>query len=108
MPAGAEWDRWSHATRVHQNRLQTLYGAVYKIWDHLVSGWKDWRSPAGEWISSFAVITTTPNELCAKLHNRMPVVLKPDAWPVWLGEEPADLPQLKSLLAPYVSDDMVD
>jgi putative SOS response-associated peptidase YedK len=31
---------------------------------------------------SFAIITTTPNELCARLHNRMPVVLKPDAWPV--------------------------
>jgi putative SOS response-associated peptidase YedK len=55
----------------------------------------------------FAIVTTTPNELCAQLHNRMPVVLKPDAWPVWLGEEPADMPQLKSLLAPYPSDEMI-
>jgi len=30
---------------------------------------------------------------------RMPVVLKPNAWPVWLGEEPANVPQLKALLA---------
>jgi hypothetical protein len=30
----------------------------------------------------------------------MPVILKPAAWPVWLGEEPADEPQLKALLAP--------
>jgi len=52
--------------------------------------WENWRSPAGEWMRSFAIVTTTPNELCAQLHNRMPVVLKPDAWPVWLGEEPAD------------------
>jgi putative SOS response-associated peptidase YedK len=37
----------------------------------------------------------------------MPVVLKPDAWPVWLGEEPADLPQLRSLLGPYPSEGMV-
>ena len=56
---------------------------------------------------SFAVITTTPNELCAELHNRMPVVLKPDAWPVWLGEEPADEAQLKALLAPFPSDEMI-
>jgi putative SOS response-associated peptidase YedK len=28
---------------------------------------------AGERVRSFAVITTTPNELCAELHNRMPV-----------------------------------
>jgi len=61
--------------------------------------WENWHSPAGEWIRSFAIITTTPNELCARLHNRMPVVLKPDAWAAWLGEEPADAPQLKSLLA---------
>jgi putative SOS response-associated peptidase YedK len=52
-------------------------------------------------------ITTKPNELCAQLHNRMPAVLKPEAWPVWLGEEPADLPQLKALLAPYPSDEMI-
>jgi putative SOS response-associated peptidase YedK len=53
--------------------------------------WENWRSPAGEWMRSFAIITTTPNELCAELHNRMPVVLKPETWPVWLGEEPADV-----------------
>jgi putative SOS response-associated peptidase YedK len=41
----------------------------------------------GCWVRSFAIVTTTPNELCAQLHNRMPVVLKPDVWPVWLGEE---------------------
>jgi putative SOS response-associated peptidase YedK len=40
------------------------------------------------WVCSFAIITTSPNDLCAELHNRMPVVLKPGAWPVWLGEEP--------------------
>jgi putative SOS response-associated peptidase YedK len=62
--------------------------------------WETWRSPAGERIRSFAIVTTTPNELCAELHNRMPVVLAPKAWPVWLGEEPAELPELKSLLAP--------
>jgi putative SOS response-associated peptidase YedK len=37
----------------------------------------------------------------------MPVVLKPEAWPMWLGEEPADPADLKALLAPYPSDDMI-
>jgi putative SOS response-associated peptidase YedK len=41
------------------------------------------------------------------IHNRMPAVLKPEAWPFWLGEQAADLPQLKALLAPYPSDDMI-
>jgi hypothetical protein len=30
---------------------------------------------------SFGNITTAPNELCARLHNRLPVILKPEAWP---------------------------
>jgi putative SOS response-associated peptidase YedK len=69
--------------------------------------WENWRSSAGEWVRSFAIITTTPNELCAELHNRMPVVLGPETWPAWLGEEPADARQLKAMLAPYPSDGMV-
>jgi putative SOS response-associated peptidase YedK len=44
---------------------------------------------------------------CAELHNRMPVVLKPETWPLWLGEQPAGVPQLKALLAPYPSDEMI-
>jgi putative SOS response-associated peptidase YedK len=46
-----------------------------------------------------------PNELCAELHNRMPVVLKPETWPVWLGEEPAVASALKALLTPFPSDE---
>ena len=65
--------------------------------------WENWHSPAGEWVRSFAIITTTPNELCGELHNRMPVVLARETWPAWLGEEPADPRELKALLAPYPS-----
>ena len=39
--------------------------------------------------------------------RRHPVVLAPEAWPAWLGEEPADEAHLKSLLAPYSSDGMM-
>jgi putative SOS response-associated peptidase YedK len=66
--------------------------------------WENWRLPADEWVRTFAIVTTTPNELCAEIHNRMPVILKPEAWPVWLAEQPADEATLKSLLAPYPSD----
>jgi putative SOS response-associated peptidase YedK len=65
-----------------------------------------WRSPAGERLRSFAIITTRANELCAGLHDRMPVILSPQSWPAWLGEEPADLVRLKSMLAPYPSEQM--
>jgi putative SOS response-associated peptidase YedK len=39
--------------------------------------WETWRSPVGERMRSFTIVTTTPNALCAELHDRMPVVLKP-------------------------------
>jgi len=69
--------------------------------------WENWRSPAGEWVRSFAIITTMPNELCAELHDRMPAILGLEVWPEWLGELPADAARLKALLAPYPSEDMV-
>jgi putative SOS response-associated peptidase YedK len=69
--------------------------------------WETWRSPADERIRSFTIITTQPNELCAELHNRMPVVLKPDPWPAWLGEQPATVPDLKAMLAPCPAGGMI-
>jgi len=69
--------------------------------------WETWRSPQGERIRSFTIVTTKPNELCAELHNRMPAVLKPDMWPAWLGEQPATVRDLKAMLAPYPSDGVI-
>ena len=69
--------------------------------------WENWRSPAGEWVRSFAIVTTEPNALCAELHNRMPVVLGPETWSAWLGEAPADADHLKAMLAPYSSEEMI-
>jgi putative SOS response-associated peptidase YedK len=69
--------------------------------------WENWRSPAGERIRRFAIVTTPPNELCAELHNRTPAVLRPDVWPLWLGEQPTELAQVKALLTPYPSDGMI-
>jgi hypothetical protein len=34
--------------------------------------WETWRSPAGERVRSFTIVTTTPNELWAGFHDRMP------------------------------------
>jgi putative SOS response-associated peptidase YedK len=68
--------------------------------------WENWKSPASEWVRSFTIITTAPNELCAEIHNRMPVIVPPEAWPAWLGEEAAGDDALKMLLAPYPADDM--
>jgi putative SOS response-associated peptidase YedK len=67
--------------------------------------WDTWRSRANnETIRSFTIVTTTPNAVCADLHNRMPVILPPETWSTWLGEEPAEVDQLKSMLVPYTGE----
>ena len=56
--------------------------------------WEGWRDPAGEVLRTFTITTTAANDDMAPLHDRMPVILEPDDWPVWLGEEagePAEL-----------------
>jgi putative SOS response-associated peptidase YedK len=68
--------------------------------------WENWQSPDGEWVRSFTIVTCPPNELCASIHNRMPVILPPKTWPMWLGEDAAEERDLKALLAPYPAEDM--
>jgi putative SOS response-associated peptidase YedK len=63
--------------------------------------WDAWRSPAGETIKSFAIITTTANALLAPLHDRMPVVIAPDCWGDWLGENSSPQRAAETLLRPY-------
>jgi putative SOS response-associated peptidase YedK len=50
--------------------------------------WENWKEPAsGEWIRTFAIITTDANELVATIHDRMPLILAPADYSRWLGEE---------------------
>ena len=43
-------------------------------------------------VRSFAIVASTPNELCAELRDRMPVVLGPKVWPERLGRRPRTRP----------------
>src|SRR6266513_13484 len=48
--------------------------------------WENWKEPAsGEWIRTFAIITTDANELVADIHDRMPLILAPADELSWLG-----------------------
>jgi putative SOS response-associated peptidase YedK len=67
--------------------------------------WDLWRAPVGdkaggETLHSFTIVTTAANALLAPLHERMPVILDPADWPLWLGEAPAEPAELKALLRP--------
>ncbi len=62
--------------------------------------WDEWKSPKGEHIKSCTIITCPPNKIAGALHDRMPVVLAPDTWSRWLGEQSATPNELKALLMP--------
>jgi putative SOS response-associated peptidase YedK len=46
--------------------------------------WEFWAGPAQEEIRSFTIVTTVANDAVAPLHSRMPVILDPDAYDLWL------------------------
>src|SRR5215469_149568 len=51
--------------------------------------WENWKEPtSGEWIRTFAIITTAANELVATIHDRMPLILAPRDYGRWLSEDP--------------------
>ena len=52
--------------------------------------WEGWRSHEGETLQTFTIATATANADMDGLHDRMPVILEPDAWPVWLREVAGD------------------
>ena len=73
------------------------FAGVYDRWTH---------PETGDPIGSFALITTRPNDLIRPIHNRMPVILAPEAEDIWLDPDCTDVELLKSLLRPYPPDAM--
>jgi putative SOS response-associated peptidase YedK len=67
--------------------------------------WAGWREPdTGSVRRTFSIVTTTPNDAIATLHDRMPVVLEPATWDRWLDPRPADPSELMGLLGPSETD----
>ena len=69
--------------------------------------WEEWNSPEGSQLRSATIITTEPNPLVAKVHNRMPVILHPDNYPLWLSTEELPPSELQHLLTAYPAEEMV-
>ena len=57
-------------------------------------------------IDSCTIITTEPNELMADIHDRMPVILSPEYYDLWLDPEFEGKEKLRTLLRPYPADEM--
>ncbi|MFC2037805.1 SOS response-associated peptidase [Chloroflexota bacterium] len=63
--------------------------------------WEHWKDPDDAVIESCTLLTTQPNELVRPLHNRMPVILHPRDYELWLDPEVQQAELLQPLLRPF-------
>ena len=63
--------------------------------------WEHWEGPEGEAIDSCTILTTEPNEVLRPIHDRMPVILRPEDHELWLDPTVKDQARLLELLRPY-------
>ncbi len=69
--------------------------------------WERWRDPAGDGpVESFTIITTDANAQLRPIHERMPVILDPEAFDLWLDPQ-APLDGLQALLGPYREEGLI-
>jgi len=69
--------------------------------------WERWTDPEGTAIESCTIITTTPNELIGHFHHRMPVILAPQDYDLWLDVRIRDADRLLPLLVPCPPEALV-
>jgi putative SOS response-associated peptidase YedK len=82
-------------------RITLKDGALFSV----AGLWETWKSPDGEWINSFTVLTTTPSPAIAFIHDRMPAMLQPSHEQAWLD---MDLPakEVLDIILPYPDESL--
>jgi putative SOS response-associated peptidase YedK len=95
-----EWQKVGKGKQPHFIHLveQPLF-AVAGLWEH-------WQSADGSEIESCTLLTTAANEMMRPLHDRMPVILQPDDYALWLDPQETKADQLLPLLRPFPSERM--
>lgn len=94
-----EWQR--NVERKIPHRIGMKDGRIFSL-----AGLYDmWTAPDGSRLSTCTIITTRPNQLMERIHDRMPVILSPEDETVWLSRN-AKADELKRLLVPFPADEM--
>jgi putative SOS response-associated peptidase YedK len=63
--------------------------------------WDGWKDPSGNWMKTCSILTTTPNAATSAVHDRMPVILDPGSYDLWLDPGMNDVGEVSELLKPY-------
>lgn len=68
--------------------------------------WETWHDPQhpGERIETFTILTTTATDVIGEVHDRMPITLDRDVWPVWLDPDIHDVNVLQAMLTPSLEE----
>jgi putative SOS response-associated peptidase YedK len=99
MDAFYEWKREGKLKIPY--RIFTTDQAIFSV----AGLWESWRSPTGEIINSYTVITQAANEMVGEIHDRMPAILPNELKYEWLNNDLA-INDLLSLISPYPSENM--
>ena len=67
--------------------------------------WDEWKDPQGPLVQSCTILTTEANSLVAEMHDRMPVIVRREAYEVWLNPT-SPIEEVLSLLKPFDSSAM--
>jgi putative SOS response-associated peptidase YedK len=62
--------------------------------------WDRWKDPSGNAVETCSILTTTPNAVTSAVHDRMPVILDPDVYDLWLDPGMRDVGAASELLRP--------
>ncbi len=63
--------------------------------------WERWKDATGRTPETCSILTTTPNAVTSAVHDRMPVILSPDSYDLWLDPGSTDVTAASDLLKPY-------
>lgn len=69
--------------------------------------WDRWQLASDEPIETCAIVTTEPNEVIGRVHNRMPAILSPEAYGLWLDPTFQDVEGVQAVLRPFPAEEMV-
>jgi putative SOS response-associated peptidase YedK len=63
--------------------------------------WDEWKDSSGRWVKTCSILTTTPNAVTSAIHDRMPVILDPNSYDLWLDPGMQNVAAISELLKPY-------
>ena len=89
-----EWKRNGATKRPHLIRMKDSQPFAF------AGLWETWIGPNGEEVDTAAMITTEANAMMAPIHHRMPVILSPDKFDMWLDCASVSAVDASTLLVP--------